>query len=61
MEKVINPKKAVFLFNADHPKGEMFTLTQEQLEAMQALGFDMYQGYHLAMPVPIELNTQLAI
>jgi hypothetical protein len=33
MEKVINPKKAVFLFNADHPKGEMFTLTQEQLEA----------------------------
>lgn len=35
--------------------------TQEQLEAMQALGFDMYQGYHLAMPVPIELNTQLAI
>ncbi len=35
--------------------------TQEQLEAMQQLGFDMYQGYHLAMPLPIELSTQIAI
>lgn len=32
MEKVINPKKAVYLFNQENPKGEMFSLTQEQLE-----------------------------
>lgn len=32
MEKVINPKKAVYLFNQEKPKGEMFSLTQEQLE-----------------------------
>lgn len=32
MKKVINPKKAVYLFNQENPKGEMFSLTQEQLE-----------------------------
>ncbi len=32
--------------------------TPEQLNAMQDLGFDMYQGYHLAMPEKINLNTQ---
>ncbi|MCZ4309949.1 MULTISPECIES: EAL domain-containing protein [Vibrio] len=35
--------------------------TQQQLTAMQSLGFDMYQGYHLAMPKPIELDIRLAI
>lgn len=35
--------------------------TQQQLVAMQSLGFDMYQGYHLAMPQPIELDIRLAI
>jgi EAL domain-containing protein (putative c-di-GMP-specific phosphodiesterase class I) len=35
--------------------------TQQQLEAMQGLGFNMYQGYHLAMPKPIELDIRLAI
>ncbi|OBS95736.1 diguanylate phosphodiesterase [Vibrio tasmaniensis] len=35
--------------------------TQQQLAAMQSLGFDMYQGYHLAMPKPIELGLRLAI
>ncbi len=35
--------------------------TQQQLVAMQSLGFDMYQGYHLAMPEPIELDIRLAI
>jgi len=33
----------------------------QQLERMQALGFDMFQGYHLAMPQPIELDLQLAM
>lgn len=32
MEKAINHKKAVYLFNQENPKGEMFSLTQEQLE-----------------------------
>ncbi|MFA0070376.1 EAL domain-containing protein, partial [Vibrio breoganii] len=35
--------------------------TQQQLAAMQSLGFDMYQGYHLAMPKPIELDIRLAV
>ena len=35
--------------------------TEHQLTAMQSLGFDMYQGYHLAMPKPIELDIRLAI
>lgn len=33
MEKVINPKRPVFLFSQECPKGEMFSLTEEQLEA----------------------------
>ena len=33
MEKVINPKRPIFLFSKEFPKGEMFTLTDEQLEA----------------------------
>ncbi|WP_299688993.1 EAL domain-containing protein [uncultured Vibrio sp.] len=35
--------------------------TQQQLEQMQTLGFDMFQGYHLAMPQPIEVDLQLAV
>ena len=35
--------------------------TEQQLAAMQSLGFDMYQGYHLAMPKPIDLDIRLAI
>ncbi|OED73375.1 diguanylate phosphodiesterase [Vibrio splendidus ZS-139] len=35
--------------------------TPQQLTAMQGLGFDMYQGYHLAMPKPIELDLRIAI
>ena len=35
--------------------------TQQQLELMQTVGFDMYQGYFLAMPTPIELDVQIAI
>ncbi|PQJ63681.1 diguanylate phosphodiesterase [Vibrio chagasii] len=35
--------------------------TQQQLESMQELGFDMFQGYHLAMPQSIELDLQLAM
>jgi len=34
--------------------------TQAQLDMMQSLGLDMFQGYHLAMPQPIELDTQMA-
>ncbi|ABV74296.1 hypothetical protein BA3_0011 [Thalassomonas phage BA3] len=33
MEKVINPKRPVFLFSQESPKGEMFSLTEEELEA----------------------------
>ncbi|MGF1756101.1 EAL domain-containing protein [Vibrio makurazakiensis] len=35
--------------------------TQEQFDMMKELGFNMYQGYHLAMPMPIQLNTQQAV
>ena len=33
MEKVINPKRPIFLFSQEFPKGEMFSLTEEDLEA----------------------------
>ncbi len=35
--------------------------TQEQLNLMKTMGFDMYQGYFLAMPAQIELDVQIAI
>ncbi|ARP40426.1 EAL domain-containing protein [Vibrio syngnathi] len=35
--------------------------TEQQLAAMQNLGFDMYQGYHLAMPKPIALDIRRVI
>lgn len=35
--------------------------TQDQLNLMKTMGFDMYQGYFLAMPTPIELDVQVAI
>ncbi|MEZ9564483.1 EAL domain-containing protein [Vibrio artabrorum] len=35
--------------------------TPEQLAAMQSLGFDMYQGYLLAMPKPVDLDLRLVI
>ena len=35
--------------------------TEAQLELMRTMGFDLYQGYFLAMPAPIELDVQVAM
>lgn len=47
MEKVINPKKPVYLFNQENPKGQMFSLTKEQLDQM------LQEGWH---DTPAKLN-----
>lgn len=47
MEKVINPKKPVYLFNQENPKGKMLSLTEEQLKKM------LEDGWH---DTPAKLN-----